>query len=285
MKIAHLILAHSEPGQLERLIDRLWHEQSDFYIHLDLKSSLDAFRYLERDNRVFFVKNRVKVSWGTYSLVQATINSFEEILASAEYDFINLMSAQDYPLKSADYIYDFLEQNKGKAFMHCLSIETEWTEAQIRLRKYDFGTFAFKGKYRLQAIWNAVMPARKMPDGLKPYGRSQWFTIPAECVEYALKYLKDNSEIERFFRYTWAADELIFQTILYNSHYRDCIVNDNLRYIDWSERKTSPKTLTIADSRSLMNFDGLFARKFNAKIDAEILALIDSKILAGELKG
>lgn len=280
MKIAHLILAHSEPSQLERLIKSLWHEHSYFFIHLDLKSSLDPFDYLQKENKVFFIRNRIEVSWGTYSLVQATLNGFEEILEDPiQFDFINLMSAQDYPLKSPDYIYNFLVRNKGKAFMHCLSIETEWKEAQIRLQKYDFGTFSFKGKYRLQAIWNAIVPARKMPEGLKPYGRSQWLTLPRECVIYALQYLKENPDTEKFFRYTWAADELIFQTILYNSSFRDYIINDNLRYIDWSERKTSPKTLTMADAECLLGSPRLFARKFSEKVDVGILDLIDSTIL------
>lgn len=279
MKIAHLILAHSQPGQLERLIKSLWHDQSYFFIHLDLKSSMEPFEYLRKENKVFFISNRVKVSWGTFSLVHATINGFEEILQDDnEYGFINLMSAQDYPLKSPGHIYDFLSHNKGKAFMHCLSVETEWTEAQIRLRKYDFGMFPFKGKYRLQAIWNAIMPARKMPAGLKPYGRSQWLTLPPDCVAYSLKFLKENPAIEKFFNYTWAADELIFQTILYNSPFRDRIVNDNLRYIDWSEGKTSPKTLTMADAKSLLTSPNLFARKFNEKVDREILDLVDSTI-------
>ena len=64
MKIAHLILAHSAPQQLERLIDRLTHQDAYFFIHIDAKISLDLFGYLTSKERVYLVSNRVKVSWG-----------------------------------------------------------------------------------------------------------------------------------------------------------------------------------------------------------------------------
>jgi hypothetical protein len=35
MKLAHLILAHNQPKQLERLLKRLQHNNADIYIHLD----------------------------------------------------------------------------------------------------------------------------------------------------------------------------------------------------------------------------------------------------------
>jgi hypothetical protein len=53
------------------------------------------------------------------------------------------------------------------------------------------------------------------------------------------------------------------------------MVNDNLRYIDWSEGKASPKTFTMNDLPILLHSDKLFARKFNADIDANILNEFD----------
>jgi hypothetical protein len=45
MKIAHLILAHKAPAQLERLMRALSHPQADIFIHLD-KNLLRLRRYL-----------------------------------------------------------------------------------------------------------------------------------------------------------------------------------------------------------------------------------------------
>jgi len=82
--------------------------------------------------------------------------------------------------------------------------------------------------------------------------------------------LQKNKNVKRFFQFTWGSDEIIFQTILYNSIYREDMVNDNLRYIDWSAGQASPKTFTIEDAPTLLNSGKLFARKFNQNTDNTI---------------
>ncbi|HEX3023632.1 MAG TPA: beta-1,6-N-acetylglucosaminyltransferase [Chitinophagaceae bacterium] len=279
MRIAHLILAHSEPDQLNRLIKRLWHDDADFYIHLDLKTSITDFLFLGNNEHVFFIKKREKVYWGAYSIVQATVNGFEEIIKSGKhYDFINLLSGQDYPLKTANEIHDFLKANTGKAFMHTLSIKNEWIEAIPRVTKYHLTNYSFRGKFAIERMLNICLPDRKMPNGLIAVGRSQWFTISFNHVKYIVDYLHQNKKVKRFFTFTWGSDEIVFQTILYNSIFREDMVNDNLRYIDWSEGKANPKTFTIKDADTLLHCGKLFARKFNSKVDSAILNFLDNAI-------
>ncbi len=276
MKIAHLILAHTNPNQLNRLIKRLTYSNVDFYIHVDLKVSMEDFSFVKGDN-IFFVKERIKVIWGGYSMVQATVNGFCEILQSnKEYDYINLLSGQDYPLKRSEEIYGFFEANPGKAFMEILSIENEWQEAKTRLTQYHLTDYKFLGSYQVQKLLNFFLPKRKLPKDLIQVGRSQWLTITTTHVRYILNYLKENTSIQKFFELTWGSDEIIFQTILYNSVYKDAIIKHNLMYIDWSEGKPSPKTFTIKDFPDLINSNKLFGRKFNEKIDTEILDALDA---------
>ena len=45
------------------------------------------------------------------------------------------------------------------------------------------------------------------------------------------------------------------------------MVNNNLRYIDWTEKKASPKTFTIDDLLNPLGSGKLFGRKFNEHID------------------
>src|SRR6185312_12543845 len=108
MKIAHLILAHAAPEQLTRLVKRLWHKDASFFIHLDSKADIEPFSELAGMGHVIFVQPRINVRWGAYSIVQATINGFEAIHTSGQkYDFVNLLSGADYPLRSTQYIHDF----------------------------------------------------------------------------------------------------------------------------------------------------------------------------------
>ena len=278
MKLAHLILAHSNPGQLKRLVDKLAHSDSHIYIHLDKKTDITQFLPIADNDRISFISNRIKVYWGGYSIVQATINSFEEILATGiSYDHINLLSGQDYPIKSTEHIHQFLRENKGKIFMHSLSVNNEWQEAIPRIERYHLANLKLPaGTYRVEQVMNAILPKRKMPEGIVAMGRSQWFTASRESIAYIVDYVKKEQWVSRFFKMSWAADELIFQTILFNSPFKEHMVNDNLLYVDWSEGKASPKLLNMEDAAALKASDKLFARKFNSDADSAVLDYIDN---------
>lgn len=276
MRIAHLILAHAYPDQLKRLIESLFHAEADFYIHIDLKSTLEDFIPQDKKKNVYFIKKRVKVYWGAYSTVQATLNGFNEILKSGKnYDYINLLSGQDYPVKNVNEIHDFFKNNKNFAFMEFLLVDSQWQEAIGRLDKYHLADYRFPGNFKSERLINLITPKRKMPNGLIPVGHSQWFTITQEHVKYIVDYLQENKNVKRFFKFTWGCDEIIFQTILYNSKFRDHLVNNNLCYIDWSEGKASPKIFTINDAAAIRNSGKLFARKFDTRVDSAILNYLD----------
>ena len=74
---------------------------------------------------------------------------------------------------------------------------------------------------------------------------------------------------------TWGPDEFLFQTILYNSPFRDCVVNDNLRYIHFEPGEHHPQTLMIADADELVRSGKFFGRKFDTERDSEILNYMD----------
>jgi len=279
MKIAHLILAHNNPKQLEQLIKRLTYADDAVYVHLDKKTSMIPYQYLEQLNNVHFITDRVTVKWGAYSIVEATLRGFKAIINSGiDYGFVNLLSGCDYPLQTPAHIHYFLEQNEDKAFMSYLPMETEWQEALPRINAYHLTNYSFFGCHAVQKMLNIFLPKRKMPGGLIPVGRSQWFTAPLACVKYIVNYIKCNEDLRNFMKLTWGPDEFIFQTILYNSHFREKIVNTNLRYIDWSAGGASPKTFTIADKEALLTSKKLYARKFDIINHADVMNEIDCKL-------
>lgn len=278
MKIAHLILVHKDPAQLARLIDKLSHPDADIYVHVDRKTSVDGFVKVCARPNVYLIKNRIKVHWGSYSIVQATINGFKQILtAKKEYGYINLLSVSDYPIKSAAEIHQFFSKNPDKIWMEYLTEDSEWWhKIKTRVTKYHLTDYNFKGSYALSTLLNKFFPDRVAPDNLVFVGKSQWLTITEEAARYIIYYLRDNPKVKKYFKLTWGADEVLIQTILYNSHLKDKIVNNNLRYTDWSEDKDSPKLLTMADAEKLKNSPHLYARKFDMAIDREILDYLDT---------
>ena len=284
MRIAYLILAHKNPLQLERLIQAMDHPAFDYYIHVDKKTGIEPFQYLSKKDRVFLIRNRIKVFWGRYSLVQATLNGIEEIVSGGkygEYDYVHVMSAQDFPIRPATYIYEYISDRKGIEFITCLRESDQhewWKDAALHTWRYNFHNWLIPGKYRLEALANRVLPARKYPiPDHEVVGHSNWFTITIGCARYMLAFLKEHPEVVRFFRYVWGADELIFSKVIYNSSYGGKI-EDNLVYIDWSEAVANPKLLTSGDFPALIASDKLFARKFDTEKDEAIVKQLELRL-------
>ena len=272
-------MAHKAPEQLERLIIKMNHPMFDFYIHLDKKSDFESFKYLGSMDNVFFITNRIECNWGGYSFVKAILCSVKEVLNSTvKYDFINLMSAQDYPIKPVEEMYNFLSGHKGMSFISYEFFDgTWWKHAVTRFRSYHFTDYKLKGKYLLQKIVNKLMPQRKFPLNLKLYGssNSSWWILSFEAAEYLIDFIEKNVKLNKFMQYTWGSDEFLIATILLNSPFKERIINNNLRYIDWSKGGAHPKILSKDDLQKLMNTDKFFARKFDVSMDPEILDLID----------
>ncbi|MBB6498108.1 beta-1,6-N-acetylglucosaminyltransferase [Pedobacter cryoconitis] len=285
MRIAHIIVAHKNPAQLEKLIRAMYHPDFDFYIHLDKKVDIGPFEYLKEVPRVHFIKDRTVCNWGGFSLVEAVIKSIDEIRKTGiAYDFVNLMSGQDYPIKKVDEIYNFFDERLGYSFIsYDSSRETQWwKEAEKRYKTFHFTDMDFKGKYVIQRIANKIIPNRKFPVSLNLYGgnRSCWWTISFECALYLSAFFKANPKMINFLRLTWGCDEFIIATILMNSPYQDKIVNENYRFIDWSAGEAHPKVFTESDYANIIDSSMLFARKFDLDIDAKVIGLLDANVLA-----
>ena len=273
MKIAHFILAHKSPEQIELLIKALDHPDFYFFIHLDKKKDITPFKYLEDNVKVFFIKNRVKFYRADFSGIQATLNGFEEI-NKMNFDYINLISGQDFPIKSAEYIYNYIKQREGTEFVSCESVATEWTESIPRIYNYHFQHWQFRGKYKIGMLLTKLLPRRKFPLNYEVVGRSQWLTITGKAVSYILDFVKREPSVPRYFKYCWGADEYIFATILFNSHFKEKIAN-NLVYVDWEGSTDShPKTLTTEDYLKLEKSPMLFARKFDIDKDKKIISKV-----------
>jgi hypothetical protein len=281
MRIAYLILTHKLPSQLRILIDLCQHPEADFYIHLDKKVNLKAFSDLLTEENIFFIQKRVRCRWGTYSLVQATLNGLKEIQSKGGYDYINFISGQDLPLVSVEDFSNFLEKNKGHEFMSCKpydKMDPWWKKNESRFLKYNFQNWMLPGKFRMQFLFNRVMPERKMPLGMVLSGESQWFCITTVLTDYLLQFLDTNPDYVRFFKYVWGADEFIFSTIAFNSPFRPALAGI-LHYIDWDGPSDGhPKTLGVADLEDAFASGKIFARKFDITHDLDAVDQVANKV-------
>lgn len=280
MRIAHLILTYTDPKQTERMIKSMEHKDFDFYIHVDKKFDINPHLFLKSIPNVYFINNRVDVKWAGYNTVKATFECIKEIVNTGiKYDFINFLSGQDYPLKSADEMMLFFSKNIGKEFLSYRDIKNDWKEGLIRMEKYFLSNYSFKGKNTIENIVNYIMPKRKMPYNLHPYGKSMFWMLSPETAMYVVNKVEQDKKLINFFSLCWASDEFVFQTILLNSSLKHKVVNNNYRYIDWSLGGANPKVLDETDFEKIKEADMLFTRKVNKDISGKLLDLIDAKLL------
>lgn len=131
-------------------------------------------------------------------------------------------------------------------------------------------------------IWLMPILPKKTWGGVKYelYGGEAHFAFPVEVIRYMLNFIKDNPKFLNFFKHTYMPDEVIFQTLIMNSPFKNMVINNPLKYIDWSKPEAGlPAILKEEDFDKLSNSKMLFARKFDINTDSSVLDLIDSKLL------
>ncbi|MGA9381057.1 MAG: beta-1,6-N-acetylglucosaminyltransferase [Phormidium sp.] len=284
MKIAYIISAYKYPEQLIRLIDRLNTERTHFFVHLDKK--MDDRIYFHLVERLQHFPNvclleRHKCYWGDFGHVKASIKGIEEIFKNnIPFDYAVLLTGQDYPIKSNSQIEAFFKQNERKSFMEYFALPFEKWPKTGGLDRIENWHFILFNKHL------SVPIKRSFPKGLQPFAGSSYWCLSRECVEYIHDFISNNNDYVKYFKYVFISDEIFFHTILLNSPFKDTIINDSLRYIKWPTKAASrremcsPRILGKNDLEDIAKSPKLFARKFDLTKDAEVLDLIDQKILS-----
>jgi hypothetical protein len=261
-------------------------------VHVDKKTDKAIYNKMVKGvsylPNVFFLK-RHTCYWGGFGHVLATIEGLEKALhMDIEFDYVFLLTGQDYPIKSNDYIEQFLLKNKGKEFIHYRPLPRELIETWnfwLNGRRFHIpsGPRQFKSKIK-SLIWKILrhfVPKRSFPTNLDPFAGSSYWCITKGCAEYIHDFVEQNKWFDRYFKHVCMPDEIFFQTIVLNSPFKERVINNDLRCIDWAcSGRGHPKIWREQDIGILSQSNSLIARKFDTTIDAEILNLIDSKLLS-----
>ena len=98
--IVYLVLSHSRPAQLGRLVRTLLAEApaGKVVIHHDPTGTPVAPGLAGVDGHLFVPRPR-PVRWADFSEAQATFTSFDWLLRAIEFDWVVVLSGQDYPVR------------------------------------------------------------------------------------------------------------------------------------------------------------------------------------------
>jgi len=264
------------------MIRRMQHPGFDFYIHVDKKMDITPHLFLAKIPNVYLINDRVNVVWGGYNTIEATLRSVKEIFDTGKsYDYVHLMSGQDYPIKPASHIYDFFVANNGKEFLQFEHFDDWASESYPRIREYHLTNYNFPGRYYVQWMMNKILPVRKSPLAMEYYGSSMFWALTSKSLKYIIELVDNNARFRRFMQFTWGSDEFMFQTLVLNSSFKDNVVNDNLLFLDRDKGAAHPNILTSNHLNKLLVSEKFFARKFDLDKDVVVLDNIDRYLNGG----
>jgi len=323
VRLAYLVTAFDQPEHLGRLAKALTWEEARIYIHVDAKVDIQPFLASVGDApRTRFLRDRVRVEWMGFSQVTSTLRLLREAVRDG-FDHCVLITGSDYPIKTNEQITSFYGSTREQfiSFWRIADRPSWWHKLEYF---YPVDLISIHGwaknrepSYLRRLFWGRyfkhrdVLPKRRPPRGLVPYGGSDWWSISYDCARFVLRFLDQNPWFSDFFRWTLCPNDMFFQTLIMNSEWAqtahryddyeewsrstsleakqagDQMLPEstfNLRHIDWSGEKTGdrelPAVLDLRDWEALRASPCLFARKFDVQRSRELLDRID-----GELRG
>lgn len=281
-------MAHGNWEILKTLVSLLDDERNDIFLHIDKKSTiLDGIDWADSKSldaalgiavskaRLFVLEHRVDVRWGDLSQIKAEYALVEEALRHGPYAYYHILSGQDLPIKSQDYIHQFFEEHQGREFVginHGDELEWDCRRKMMRywlLTKYTRSQHGWLNEItkrinKYLSMLLAVVVHRQKVDFAKG---ANWVSITQRCAEYMLS---QKAWVMKRFAFTFCPDEFFLQTLVWNNpvlrqnlysqsdEYEGC-----MRLIDW--KRGNPYVWTLADKEELSHSNRLFARKFDAQ--------------------
>ncbi|NJC27779.1 beta-1,6-N-acetylglucosaminyltransferase [Neolewinella antarctica] len=312
MNLHYLILAHTQPAQVRRLVDRLLGPNTYFYVNIDasveLQPFIEAFRGSPPEVNLLSDRERYATSWGDISLVDATLNLLRLALATDKDGYCILMSGQDYPLRSNQRIRNFFQQRPTTNYLESFKLPTKlWCRGGMaRINDYKFNLSGQREDcvvippiftrrfFRLGVLkrWTKALARgkliahrkllrrRKFPAYLEPYGGEHWWALTTDTVKDVLAFLIDHPDYRIYHEDTVLVEEIFLHSIV-NHLYRDRPerIAPKVTYANWNEESESgPVNFRLQDLDLIKGLSPsfLFARKFDQTEDAEILNALDA---------
>lgn len=219
-------------------------EKYNIYIHYKEHKPLKYFEEYK-----IFPTRCVKTNYADITLVYAHRRLFEEaFLDKDNYKFINI-SQSCIPVKSFDYIYDFLTKDNNSHFTECYK----------------------------DACWPRVKPATKYISRENIYKSTNWFILNREHTRLVL----DNVHKEYMFMNVYSPEEHYFITLVKNKLNENVIYiqenkEDSITFTNWKEKGKNNKLpkhydeITNEELQKLLNSKSLFARKFEKNVIVKV---------------
>ena len=227
VRIGFALLVHKDVPAIMNLLEHIYRSQHYYVIHVDKRKD-DIRRQLKQELRQRFPRHNVHVlskersfitSWGSFGIVRAELEQFEELCRMGVWDFVINMSGADLSVRSVDDLSLALAPYRGHNFFafHGNVRNEDLTKDQGLCWEawYECDGFTFN------ITRSAGQPIAEV---LEIKTTSQWATLSREMIEHLLDQ-KTHSEIWRSYDFHMQTsvipDESYLSTFALNSHLKN----------------------------------------------------------------
>jgi hypothetical protein len=296
---AFLVSTYHLPDQAARLVRRLSAvPDATVLVHHDRAvpaASAAALTAAVADlPNVVMLPSRV-CRYATFDHVRVTLDGIAWLVEhDVAFGHLVLLTGQCYPLMATDDLVAWFDARAGRTVME--------------VRPLPHPTWPDGGYNRVDA-WLLPLAVERVPTSLRRGlpKRAGWVAVPKPSLlrhrlggklavrvppavgelhgglgywamaEAHSRYVHVHKEpYVRFFRSGYIPDELFFQTMLANSPHRDEIDRERMHFVDFHRQGgMNPYIWRSDDLDQLVASDRPFARKFDVRVDEDILDAID----------
>jgi hypothetical protein len=318
VKVAFLVLNHRPPAQAERLLATLRRSLPDaaLVVHHDRFATPLTPGAFAQVGGVIVRESPEPIAWGGFGIVDAYWTTLRWMAGAVDFDWVVLLSGQDYPIKPLKHFERYLQRVDVDAFVEAvpLAAVTDPIRHQDLVRRYYYryrpgpprrilpatgrmGRILHGASGRAINVLNdhqRLVQVYFMPDGRHigfrarrtPFARTpayygeMWTTLSRTAVDTLLTHLDRHPDYREYYRHTMVPDESATASIIANAaHLRRS--DHCLQYIRWRDGSSHPDVFDEHDFDELRGAPNFFARKFDLERSGRLLDRLDAWLEEG----
>lgn len=192
-------------------------------IHVDARTPQARFDGLQTalaDLPDIRFSQRSPCEWGSFGIVQATIDAASRMLADfPQVSHVLLASGSCLPIRPVRALQAHLAQHPHTDFIESVTTaDVGWTIGGLNEERFTLRfPFSWKRQRKLfdgyVTLQRALRFRRRLPQGLVPHLGSQWWCLTRHTLQAILQH-PDRPLLDRYFRRVWIPDESYFQSLV-----------------------------------------------------------------------
>lgn len=314
----YLVTSYRRPEQVLRLAGTLSRESPDsgLLIHHDrFRSSLDAAELRGVAGNAHLLTSPRALRWGDFSVVDMHWRCFEWALEHVDFDWLILLSEQDYPVWPLERTERLLRDSASDIWVRARRVPaTVEGSDPLSYNRYFYSYSAVPGAERVHGLpvpwapkWRSfrqravnrvnrrpgrLVRAETYPDGMPtrfgvrrrttPFSDSfacwvgkAWFALSRDAVSEVVSFTKAHPSYRRYFRWAIVPEESATVSVVLNAPSLGVVERD-LHFERWSDLYSGhPDVLGEDDLAAIISSGMPFARKFDLAKDVRILDALD----------